>query len=59
MLSEAKVKEKLNGKTALALLNERSNPTYNETNSGNQFSCLVKLLNYENQVLESTGYGLV
>ena len=59
MLSEAKVKEKLNGKTATALLNERTNPTYNETNSGNQFSCSVKLLNYENQVSESTGYGLV
>ena len=59
MLSEAKVKEKLNGKTATALLNERSNPSYNETNYGNQFSCLVKLLDYEKQVLESTGYGLV
>jgi len=59
MLSEAKVKEKLQGKTALALLNERSSPTYNETRDGNQFTCFVKLLNYENQVVESTGYGLV
>ena len=60
MLSEEKVKEKLNGKTATALLNERSNPTYNkESNSGNQFYCLVKLRSYENQVSEFTGYGLV
>ena len=59
MLSEATVKEKLNGKTATALLNERSNPAYNENGSGNQFSCSVKLLNFENQIVESTGYGSV
>ena len=59
MLSGAEVIEKLNGKTATVLLNERSNPTYNETNLGNQFSCSVKLLDYESQVLEVTGYGLV
>ena len=59
MLSEANVKEKLNGKTALALLNERSSPTYNETNYGNQFTCFIKLLNYENQISEFTGNGLV
>ena len=68
MISEANVKEKLNGKTATALLNERSNPTYNESNltghilkarTGNQFCCSVKILNYENQASEFTGYGLV
>ena len=59
MLTEAKVKEKLNGKTATALLNERSNPAYNESNAGNQFCCSVKILNFENQVSEFTGFGLV
>ena len=59
MLSEAEVKEKLNGKTATAFLNERSSPTYNETSYGNQFTCFVKLLNYENQLSEFTGNGLV
>ena len=59
MLSEAEVKEKLNGKVATALLNERSNPAYNENGSGNQFGCSVKLLNFENQIIESTGYGSV
>ena len=59
ILSAEAVKEKLNGKTAIALLNERTNPIYNETNSGNQFSCVVRILNYENQSCEFSGYGLV
>ena len=59
MIYEAEVIEKLNGKTATALLNVRGNPTYNESNYGNHFWCSVKLLNFENQITGSTGYGSV
>ena len=56
-LSKEAVIEKLNGKTATALLNERSKPTYKETGTGNQFSCTVELLNYEKQLYEFAGMG--
>ena len=59
MLYEAEVIVKLNGNTATALLNVRGNPTYNESNYGNHFWCSVKLLNFENQITRSTGYGSV
>ena len=59
MIYEAEVIEKLNGKTATALLNVRGNPTYNESNYGNHFWCSVKLLNFENEITGSTGYGSV